>query len=590
MTMTRLLVTKLVLATFVLSLYAQNTWEGQAFWAEPGSLPETGLYAASNDFPRNTFLEVSLPRTGKTVIVEVLKRNVEGIDGPILVLSTEAASKLGLEPGESAQVVASVSSTLRSLPSTLAQERPTNPDPERNPQLLVQRTTPSNQERSQPATPVSPREPPPSSPPSSNVPSNAQPSNETEMGFEPRSVSPVVPPSPTRQGQQTVRPEFIGPSAGERPSVVRQPVEPAQARELPTPTFEPPAQVEAPRTSPRSPRIPPQPNLPLIAAKPPEGIRTSPPLRSPQVAEVHPDSPPAPSTPLERGPRAVSPRPILPQPEKIVIVTPVTRDEARVSPSLRSPLESNVVILPSLPDSVRMVQPRMPESEPRLVDKPNLVEQPRVVTPQRVPFEDRMVEVPRLTEQPRTVMPQPIPPEDQIVEMPRLTEQPRIVERNQPSEERIVELPRSEGNPRDVRPTVPQATSPQIETVPPAPQQAAQSRQPSTGLALVESQGSGGRRYVSRPQKPEGDVVGDVSIVEQLQPGGFYVQLGSYRDEAALFSALNSVKTYVPFVVQLTQRGMRLLAGPVTEGQVGLLLRHYQGQGFRDAFIIRPSR
>lgn len=600
--MRRLLILAVVLSGMTGLAHAQSVWEGQVFRAEPGTLPETGLYAAANDFPRNTFLEVTLPRTGRTVLVEVLKRSVEGIEGPVLVLSAEAAERLGLGSGEIAPAVASVSATLRSLPSTLAQERRSNPDPEVNPAAVIDRPP------SPVLEPVAPTRLPPVEPPS---PSSEVSPVEPAWDDAPRTVSPRIPSGQIAREPGTERPEFVrtpgsGPAVTQPPPQAPSPVTPPPERP-PVVQAPPPVDTERPRTSPRTPRAPVPRSLPLLAAQPPDRPRTSPQPQPPTIAEVHPDAPPAPSQPLERGPLAVGPAVRLPPADRIVVVPPEPRESAVVSPTMRRPLDSGVVILPSLPDAVRTVQPQMPPAGSEVADLPTLTEQPRVVTRHPPDFTERLVDLPSLTEQPRTVE-RIQPPLGEIADLPSLYEAPRRVQPVMPSEDSVVEVPHLEEAPRVVQPQVP--TEPQAVELPrleEAPRVAQEPRQPSPsptpvvppalqptaqpGLATVPSTPAPtGRRYVSRPQKPEGDVVGDIAIVDRLQPGGFYVQLGSYRDEASLFTALDRVRTYVPLVIQQAGRSLRLLAGPVTEGQVGLLLRHYQSQGFRDAFVVRPAR
>ncbi len=666
--MRRLILIGLTVFGVLSALWAQNLWEGQVFRAEPGVLPEAGLYAAANDFPRNTFLEITLPRTGKTVLVEVLKRNIEGIEGPVLVLSSQAAAELGLDLGESAPARATVSSTLRSLPSTLAQERPVNPDPETNPALLVQRPqdisvpeiiSPQSFEAApvQEAPQTVTRQPQPQLEPMPPLtPSTVEMPPVSDEG--PRTVTPRIPSEPVTRALQTQRPEFVGTPQGDRPVITRSSPPVEKPAEPTTPTFTPTTITEdRPRTSPANPRLPAQRSLPLLAAQPPEGPRVSPQSVPPRVAETHPDAPPAPREAPERGPRAVGPSIRLPEDDRIVIVPPEPQPTAVVSPEFRMPMDSSVVILPRLPDQVRVVRPTLPPQETEVADRPSVVEQPRVVRRQSPDFMERMVDLPPIAEQPRTVklnqpplgeiadLPSPYesprtvnlnqPPLGEIADLPSPYESPRTVQPSFPEGERVADMPVLEEGPRLVRPTLPEGervadvptagesprsvqpslpTTERIADVPtaierprevaqiPPPQEtsptppapvvpSSRPQQPSAGVTqLTQGPTPSGRRYVSRPQKPEGDIVGDIAIVDQLQPGGFYVQLGSYRDEATLLSTLERVRTYVPFVVHQTTRGMRLLAGPVTEGQVGLLLRHYQGQGFRDAYIVRPQR
>lgn len=600
---------------FLQPLPAQTAWEGTVFWAEPGQLPDSGLYAAANDFPRATFLEVTLPRTGRTVTVEVLKRNVEGIEGPVLALSAQAARELGLEPGESATARATVSTTLRAIGSTLAQERRFSPDPEVDPRAL---STAPRRETPLPLTTLPQERPPvaaqtrpgeggepltgPSVPATEPRPLVTDPEG-------PRTVSPQLPAEQPTRSPVTLRPGFV--TGTEEPVQIATPPEQppkqprvTQAREQPLPD---PA-ADFPRSSP-APTRPPAERQPLVIAPPPERPRASPPTPRPEPLAFHPDAPAAPREELDPRPRALSPQAILPRDEAGLVVMGAPPERAIVSPSPRLPEDPKVALLPPLPEIPRIVQPVVP-SAPSVADLPAMEERPRLVERHPIP-EPGMVEIPSLEERPRTVQRQQ-PPQQLIVELPLLEDTPRVVQPNLPRPEvadrpvleesprtvervppplgEIADLPQVGEAPRTVVSTLPRER-PESHLEPPRPQPTPSVSEPDPRPpATTPRAGLESLRYVSRPQKPEGDIVGDIAVVERLDPSGYYVQLGTFRSEETLFRTLNRVRTYVPLVVQQTSRGLRLLAGPVTEGQVGLLLRHYQGQGFRDAFVVRPAR
>ncbi|MDR1929291.1 MAG: SPOR domain-containing protein [Treponema sp.] len=83
-----------VLFLGILTLGA-SVWEGAAAVSSGGDIPDSGLYAATNSFPRNTVVDVINLETGKTVRVIV----VAGLDSPglLAVVSREAAEALGLQ-------------------------------------------------------------------------------------------------------------------------------------------------------------------------------------------------------------------------------------------------------------------------------------------------------------------------------------------------------------------------------------------------------------------------------------------------------------------------------------------------------------
>lgn len=83
-----------VLLSIMMVFGAASVWEGAAAAAGSGSLPDSGYYAATNSFPKNTIVDVENLETGKTVRVIV----VDALDSPglLAVLSREAAEAIGL--------------------------------------------------------------------------------------------------------------------------------------------------------------------------------------------------------------------------------------------------------------------------------------------------------------------------------------------------------------------------------------------------------------------------------------------------------------------------------------------------------------
>jgi len=77
------------------TLSAQATWEGSTAVSLHGELPEKGLYAASNAFPRNTVIEVSNPTSGQSVKVTVTERLKA--PGLFLLVSKTTADALGMD-------------------------------------------------------------------------------------------------------------------------------------------------------------------------------------------------------------------------------------------------------------------------------------------------------------------------------------------------------------------------------------------------------------------------------------------------------------------------------------------------------------
>jgi hypothetical protein len=84
----------LVIAAVVLLLSA-SVWEGSAAVASSGALPESGYYAATNSFPRNTVVDITNLANGRTIRVIV----AGGLETPglLVVLSKDAAGAIELQ-------------------------------------------------------------------------------------------------------------------------------------------------------------------------------------------------------------------------------------------------------------------------------------------------------------------------------------------------------------------------------------------------------------------------------------------------------------------------------------------------------------
>ena len=79
-----------------------SIWEGSAAAAASGDLPERGLYAATNSFPRNTVIELTNLENNKSIRVIV----AEGLDSPglLALVSKEAAEMIGMNSGSISRI------------------------------------------------------------------------------------------------------------------------------------------------------------------------------------------------------------------------------------------------------------------------------------------------------------------------------------------------------------------------------------------------------------------------------------------------------------------------------------------------------
>jgi hypothetical protein len=82
-----------------------------------------------------------------------------------------------------------------------------------------------------------------------------------------------------------------------------------------------------------------------------------------------------------------------------------------------------------------------------------------------------------------------------------------------------------------------------------------------------------------------------IPVIEELEKGGYYLQLGAYSKPEILESSVGRVGRQYPLSVQPAGSPdrpiYRLLLGPVNLGESGALLKRFKSSGYRDAFVRR---
>jgi len=79
-----------------------------------------------------------------------------------------------------------------------------------------------------------------------------------------------------------------------------------------------------------------------------------------------------------------------------------------------------------------------------------------------------------------------------------------------------------------------------------------------------------------------------VPAVARLEYGKYYLQIGASRDKAAVEFELTKLRYTYPLTVLCvanTTFPYRILVGPVNQGEAGVLLKKLQGSGYRNAFL-----
>jgi hypothetical protein len=299
-----------ILLTALLSVSA-SVWEGAASVSLNGELPETGYYAATRSFPRNTVVDITNLETGMSIRVIV----ASGLESPglLAILSKEAASAIGLP----IRSVGRIRMTMPSDPvafSRFPEEISSSGDPDFDPLAVIAAAGDSGfdvkeaaeairQDSARAADTVAP-EPPASNPaaadivdlPASHTPPQA--GENTAPGNDPVPVpsalynySPEPVPPETNDIARPVLPDTAPPASGipqaEPPPVppeaaaLSQPVLPGTASPVPSLPFAEPALVPAGPRPPVSPFPSPLPaEIPPVekpAASP--AVRTEPVLQ-----------------------------------------------------------------------------------------------------------------------------------------------------------------------------------------------------------------------------------------------------------------------------------------------------------------------
>ena len=119
-------------------LFGESVWSGSAAVGQNGEFPDGGSYASSNSFPKNTLIELTNLENGKNTTVAIITR----LDNPalFLLISKDAADKLGIQPGDIAQVRATHAQA-DTLVRSATEDRAYSRDPDINPAAVVTNET-----------------------------------------------------------------------------------------------------------------------------------------------------------------------------------------------------------------------------------------------------------------------------------------------------------------------------------------------------------------------------------------------------------------------------------------------------------------
>jgi len=81
-------------------------------------------------------------------------------------------------------------------------------------------------------------------------------------------------------------------------------------------------------------------------------------------------------------------------------------------------------------------------------------------------------------------------------------------------------------------------------------------------------------------------------IVNQLKNGSSYIQLGAYTSPESIYEEITSIEARYPMVVwtENTEKGTlyKLLIGPLTKDETGVLSYRFRSTGYSDLFLYKP--
>ncbi len=108
---------------------------------------------------------------------------------------------------------------------------------------------------------------------------------------------------------------------------------------------------------------------------------------------------------------------------------------------------------------------------------------------------------------------------------------------------------------------------------------------------ILESEGTGEKVTEAAPEAVIPEVVTAAApIVSNLEQGFHYIQVGVYGDQAGASTAVNGLKNWspVPVVVWTPESAdswYKVMVGPLTPDESGVMLFHLKGKGYNDAFL-----
>jgi len=542
------------------AISSDEIWEGNATQIRRGEFESEGYYAASNSFPNGTVIEVENIRNGKSIEVTVLKR-IGNNPNLFLLLSNQAAQRLGINKGDVERVRVMIVPDFGSDVQAGAEELTSSQDPDINPNVGLPEA-PSEEEAVEAVEEVV------------EVAEEQTPRVE-DSAVEAAAVEAAVAAEAGVEKEQSSEEVLIAEKAGRHPqkelytepregeSSIALDVEPPPVemieKEVEEPAVEEGTSTDVAETTLEPPRpdreslialepsdpLPPEQveSVPEVTGAPEETLDPHRAEGSVGVAFVQKD----PQLPRETTPETEVEPPEIAVSDEVAFgpIDPVLPDEvdsAKPSGSLDPPQPESTYLFAFSPDDPEAPAEEMVETE----DKPEAtVEPPEIEVGESV-----------------TLSPEePQPPEKAEADRPEITD---TAETPVGVREEEVELV-SVVEPRVEEDAVEAAVEPEV-----APR--------------VEEEVAVAR------EREEPDVSAQPALIGDLAKGRtFFVQLGAYSDEALARSLEATYSKNYPIEVAMTGSGtrgiFRVLVGPLSKDESGTVLYWFRARGFRDAFV-----
>ncbi len=525
------------------------TWEGTAVIGAAADFPANGLTAACNSFPKDSTIELRNLENGKLIRVTISG----GLDNPgvFIVLSPAAAAELGMKPGISSRIRATVI-PFSSLPSPDAATASRSNDPDFNPSLLAAAGTAAPGPAAS-AEPPSPSMTPPAAasegsaganPDTSESATEAAPDSSTP-GFEPEAPTVIADQAPKAPAE----PVAVTPGLAEAQPKGLAPAQESQSKaESPTATTEtpPPAATAAPATA-----------APATAAPATAAPATAETANSPDAGGTSPtliggDSPKAASPAAGVQDLAEASPPNL-----------APSEGAQLSPDIQvpPPPETSVgsAATPALADAAPATGPTEAAAPAESPAQPG--------TPPSSGGEALASTAGSDETAAPAESPAPAP-----AESPAGGETAPSATASQPGSEQVLSL-----EPAAPQPPLAQESSPSPELSPP------QSAPATADTATAPTQ-TPSPALAARPPATREPV-----LIDRLAKGSYYVQVGVYSSDSSLLEAAGSFDSSWPLASERLAGAKgelyRLFVGPVARDESGMFIVQLRALGYRDAFL-----